>query len=302
MDDIYLLITHKFLYIKNNCRECLNLLHLFLSPFHTLSFSSLLGYMFGLFGFGGFRPYLFWLQTKFRNDFPENRLFGWSRKLGQTKNIFSVDRKISDVGRKWFEMKIFTSNHFQTHTQREREIAPRERSNPEPRAFRLRTLRLRRSTSTLNLTQIAPFNFADEPRALRLHTLQLRCLTSTSNHTQITPFDFASEPRAQIMPSTLPRSHPRIAPRRHRSHRSHWDRNWEMVGFWWIFFGWVLFLCLSIEKWYYIFIWKLRKCEEQEENVFSILFSATQPNSRKYFPKHFLECNQTLENIFLFQK
>ena len=46
----------------------------------------------------------------------------------------------------------------------------------------------------------------------------------------------------------------------------------------------------------------VRKCEEQEENVFSILFSTTQPNTRKYFPKHFLECNQTLENIFLSQK
>ena len=69
---------------------------------------------------------------------------------------------------------------------------------------------------------------------------------------------------------------------------------------WWIFFGWVLFLLyLFIEKWYYIFVWKLRKCEKQVENVFSILFSRTQPNTRKYFPKHFLECNQTLENIFL---
>ena len=28
------------------------------------------------------------------------------------------------------------------------------------------------------------------------------------------------------------------------------------------FFCWVVFLlCLSIEKWYYIFVWKLRKCE-----------------------------------------
>ena len=72
---------------------------------------------------------------------------------------------------------------------------------------------------------------------------------------------------------------------------------------WWIFVGWVLFLLyLSIEKWYYIFVWKLRKCEKQVENVFSILFSRTQPNTRKYFPKHFLECNQTLENIFFFRK
>ena len=55
MDNIYFLITHKFLYIKNNCKERLNLLHLFLSSLHALSFSSLSGYMFGLFGFGGFK-------------------------------------------------------------------------------------------------------------------------------------------------------------------------------------------------------------------------------------------------------
>ena len=69
------------------------------------------------------------------------------------------------------------------------------------------------------------------------------------------------------------------------------------------FFCWVLFLlCLSIEKWYYIFVWKLRKCEQQVENVFSIVFSRIQPNIRKCFSKHFLKCNQTLENIFIFWK
>ena len=57
--------------------------------------------------------------------------------------------------------------------------------------------------------------------------------------------------------------------------RSHW--------IWWIFF-WVLFLlCSWTEKWYYIFVWKLRKCEQQVENVLCIVFLRTQ---------------QTLENIF----
>ena len=46
----------------------------------------------------------------------------------------------------------------------------------------------------------------------------------------------------------------------------------------------------------------LRKCEKHDKNRFSRAFSATQPNTRKYFPKHFLECSQTLENIFLSQK
>ena len=51
-----------------------------------------------------------------------------------------------------------------------------------------------------------------------------------------------------------------------------------------------------------IFVWILRKCEKHDKNGFSRAFSAKQPNTRKYFPKYFLECNQTLENIFLFQK
>ena len=43
----------------------------------------------------------------------------------------------------------------------------------------------------------------------------------------------------------------------------------------------------------------VRKCKQQVENVFSMVFSRTQPNIRKYFPKYFLKCNQTHENIFL---
>ena len=48
-----------------------------------------------------------------------------------------------------------------------------------------------------------------------------------------------------------------------------------------------------------IFVWILRKCEKHDKNWFSRAFSATQPNTRKYFPKHFLKYNQTLKNIFL---
>ena len=51
-----------------------------------------------------------------------------------------------------------------------------------------------------------------------------------------------------------------------------------------------------------IFVWILKKCEKHDKNGFSRAFSAKQPNTRKYFPKYFLECNQTLENIFLSRK
>ena len=46
----------------------------------------------------------------------------------------------------------------------------------------------------------------------------------------------------------------------------------------------------------------VRKYEQQVENVFSMVFSRTQSNIRKYFPKHFLKYSQTYENIFFFKK
>ena len=46
----------------------------------------------------------------------------------------------------------------------------------------------------------------------------------------------------------------------------------------------------------------MRKCEQQVENVFSIVFSRTQPNTKKYFSKYFLKYHQTPENIFFFEK
>ena len=193
--------------------------------------------------------------------------------------LFNWPCVLVGLTRKWFEVKIFTSNHFRTHAQREREIAPRPRH--EPRAQSL-------STSYPSTSPTNP-----EPRAIRLHTLRLRHLTLTSNRTQIAPFDFAGKPKAHITPSTSPRSYPRISPitlitlRSHpkitpRQHRSHWDRNWEMVGFWWIwpdlvnffllgfvsvFIYWemVLYICLEAKK-----MWGTRrKC------VFYISFSNT---------------------------
>ena len=102
--------------------------------------------------------------------------------------------------------------------------------------------------------------------------------------------------------SSPPKTDPPKAHRRRCSRHRSWPliylsfpRSPDLMNF----FCWILFLlCLSIEKWYYIFVWKLRKCEQRVKNVFSIVFSRIQPNTIKYFSKHFLKCNQTLENIF----
>ena len=69
-----------------------------------------------------------------------------------------------------------------------------------------------------------------------------------------------------------------LAPRRSR----------EVSGFDDFFLG---FVCVLRNEWYYIFVWQPRKCEQQVENVFSMVFSRTQPNIRKYFLKHFLKGN-----------
>ena len=209
-------------------------------------------------------------------------VFGCVWKINFSENIFSWPCVLIDLNRKWFEVKIFTSNHLRTHTQRKREIALR--SCHEPRALRLRTLRLRRF---LNLIKYSfDFNFESHPD----RTLRLRWGTQSLDHAfdfaEIAPRDrteIAPRDRTEIAPISL---FPDLVP------PSSVDTNLSLTlssffsqfdRIWWIFFGWVLFLYLSIKKWYYIFVWKLRKCEEQEENVFSILFQ---------------QHNQTLENIF----
>ena len=89
-----------------------------------------------------------------------------------------------------------------------------------------------------------------------------------------------------------------------RNHRNQWDcdrdlarsrSHWEnMLSFW------VLFEFLGMNDIMCLFgSWEnVRKCEQQVKNVFSMVFSRIQPNIRKYFPKSFLKCNQTHENIF----
>ena len=127
----------------------------------------------------------------------------------------------------------------------------------------------------------------------------------TSKHWRVAPQHQRDRRTQDRSTQNQSRSQPKAHRRRRSRHRSQpsiyfsFTRPLDLM----IFFCWVLFLlCLSIEEWYYIFVWKLRKCEQQVKNVFSIVFSRIQPNTRKYFSKNFLKCNQTLKNIFIFQK
>ena len=74
-----------------------------------------------------------------------------------------------------------------------------------------------------------------------------------------------------------------------------------------LFFRKIDFFFLLFFCWFGLYIWisYYNICLEVEkiwEKVFSRGFSGTQPNNLKYFPKHFLWCDQTFENIFIFEK
>ena len=111
---------------------------------------------------------------------------------------------------------------------------------------------------------------------------------SSRHHSRIRSHQIADEPTRTAPIALRQRTHHSDEP----IHQTHYSDKW-------VFFHQIA----PLMKFFWLgFVWKLRKCEEQEKNVFYILFSATQPNTRKYFPNHFLECNQTLVNIFLSEK
>ena len=119
------------------------------------------------------------------------------------------------------------------------------------------------------------------------------------------------EERVEIIQSRARRYRPptSLAPRRSRLRKAlitiaqsadRADRNCAKCSNLMIFF-WVLFVFWGMNDIIYSFGNRenMRKCEQQVENVFSMVFSRTQPNIRKKFSKIFLKCNQTHENIFL---
>ena len=137
--------------------------------------------------------------------------------------------------------------------------------------FSLQTItRLTRKERERDRTQspkpfdFAPFNFAVRLR-LRI-TPRLHPSTSSAN----------PEPRSCLQ---LCRDRTEMAPIALIALRSQLRNGWvlmNLTGFDEFFFCWVLFLCLSIEKWYYIFVWKLRKMwGTRRKCVFYIIFSNT---------------------------
>ena len=87
------------------------------------------------------------------------RVFGCAWKINFPEIIFSWPGVLKALTRKWFEVKIFTSNHFRTHTQRQK------RESLRLQLYRLRQSQPSTSTSLIyeptDLRTDHAFNFAD---------------------------------------------------------------------------------------------------------------------------------------------
>ena len=205
---------------------------------------------------------------------------------------------------KWFEVKIFTSNHFRTHTQRER-----ERSHPDHATNPLTSLFFELNKIQLWLRlRIAPrshpstLSVNPEPKS-RLRLRRDHTLGSHRSHWDRTSGSHRDDiDRTEITPISLfldlvpPSSVDTELSLTLSSFFSQLDR------IWWIFLVGFCFCVYLLRNGIIYLFGSWENVRNKKKNVFSILFSATQPNTRKYFPKHFLECNQTLENIFLSRK
>ena len=195
--------------------------------------------------------------------------------------------------KKWFEVKIFTSNHFRTHAQRERE---RDRTQITPW-----TLSLRRF---LNLIKYSfDFDFESHPdRTLRLcgwtqspdHATNpkprshLRLRRDHTDHTEIAPI--APQDRTETTP---------IAPRSHQSlsfpdlvSPSSVDTNLSLTLS--SFFS-------QLDRIWWIFLVGFCFCVYLLRNGIIYLFGSWENvrNKKKMcFLYYFQQHNQTLENIF----
>ena len=145
----------------------------------------------------------------------ENKFFG---------KYFSWPYVLVGLTQKWFEVKLFTSNHFWTHTHRERE---RERKR-EPRSL----LRPSSSPTTTNWSRrSAPHQCRPTPAQIHTSTNQAK-IDSNADQLQ------------------SPTTHTSTDRQSHRADQAKIDFNAARSrlrrAIWWIFFFWFCFFCVSI--------------------------------------------------------
>ena len=214
---------------------------------------------------------------KFGNHFPENKAFGWHGKFGQTENIFSLTEN-------WAKNDW---NHFQSLFS-EKPFPPLSHTHSS-------------LTHALPLSKLHCFDphtepngtiHTDAPRSRSRWSPKLRRSTSITIAIAISPIGVDCDHRNRRDCDCD----------RDRVDRDRADRDCNLGAIYDLF--WVLFEFLGMNDIICLFgSWEnVRKYEQQVENVFSMVFSRIQPNIRKCFPKIFLKCNQTHENIFFSRK
>ena len=238
-----------------------------------------------------FRLCLFWRKTISGNDFTPHCVFGCTWKIKFSRKAFPLTVCFMALTQKMVHIFIFATKHFRVwRTKRERE---REKRSPH-------SLLSHTVLSILSHTHSSPIAHPSTGES--------------SDHATNPPIDPPARSRHELInpPSEWPTSrlthHLQIDPPRPPASRT--DKPISLcpsltIGLVILIFFVLIFVsCVVYIFWFsvIIFVWILRKCEKHDKKGFSRAFSAIQPNTKKYFPKHFLKCNQTLENIFLSQK
>ena len=91
-------------------------------------------------------------------------MFDCAWKINFLENIFSWPCVLVSLTRKWFKVKIFSSNHFRTHAHREREREREENITPSTSTLHRSRLRLRTDCTPgshrdgTDRTEIAPIS------------------------------------------------------------------------------------------------------------------------------------------------
>ena len=249
----------------------------------------------------------------------------------------SFYRKKKPLTRKLFYISIFTSNHFRTELQtrnvRERERERERKSKTDPQKHQ----RVAPSTSEIAPIVTAGSSSAPPSRSSPPKTdlpktdlvldppkTELVCRAMPKAPASSSPPSFLvqTQPETQkprnpenpfLKPTTtnppLRRTHsskPFLKPPTGRCQSLSLSLKVPLSRFFaFLIFFVLIFVSLIVYIFWFsviIYVWILRKYEKHDKNGFSRAFSGTQPNTRKYFPKHFLKCNQTLEKIFLSRK
>ena len=184
---------------------------------------------------------------------------------------------------KMISIFILSSNTIFWKTERESvcvsEIAParkeREREEEKRAHCRRRTsFDFAGDPETLHHEPRSPFDFDFESHPNRTLWLCRRTQRPGSHAFDFAPFDFVEMALGQ--------------------HRSHWVRDWEMVGFWWIWPGSINFFWLGFDKFDWICVYLLRNCIIY---LFGI-WENVRNNKKMCFLYYFQQHNQIPENIF----